>query len=658
MPSFIFAKVTADSLVMDRLFSYKRNLAPSISGFTDDFYLKYSFRTVRRNPTLIFVPTMYSIARGNRNYIGENIGRISFKAIDDYRIDQKTLKSTIPHNRKAMDVMMRFIIPNLYGISLFDKYMLSPFNYNNRIFYRYRISISDEGRACVNFTPKLNNTQLVKGFAIIDRYTGKIIHTRFSGEYDMVTFEVNAYMGDDDTPYALLPTRCDSKAVFKFMGNELRVRFYANFECKVPDIDSIDDKKAESIIDSVRPDPLERIEESIYREHIQENIAKDSAQATVVKRKNKMLKKTWDIVDDYILSGQDASNDNASVTLSPLFNPLYLSYSHSHGLAYKMDIGARYIFAPDRYITFTPRLGYNFKIKKFYFNAPLHYTFDAKRNGWVELTWANGNRITNSSVLEIIQEENRDTIDFSSLNLDYFDDEMVSLSGNMQITKHLEMALGFVYHLRSAVNRHEMEQLGKPSEYRSFAPMVTLTFRPHPEGPTFTANYERGLTNILQSNIKYERWEFDASFKKVLHSLRKYNLRAGGGFYTNKSTDYFVDFANFHDNYIPGGWDDDWTGDFQLLNSQWYNASKYYFRTNVSYESPLLLVTWIPLIGKYIETERIYANFLQIEHTRPYTEIGYGLTNRYFSIGLFASFLNGSFNEFGSKFSFELFRRW
>ncbi len=601
---------------------------------------------------------MYSIARGNRNYIGENIGRISFKAIDDYRIDQKTLKSTIPHNRKAMDVMMRFIIPNLYGISLFDKYMLSPFNYNNRIFYRYRISISDEGRACVNFTPKLNNTQLVKGFAIIDRYTGKIIHTRFSGEYDMVTFEVNAYMGDDDTPYALLPTRCDSKAVFKFMGNELRVRFYANFECKVPDIDSIDDKKAESIIDSVRPDPLERIEESIYREHIQENIAKDSAQATVVKRKNKMLKKTWDIVDDYILSGQDASNDNASVTLSPLFNPLYLSYSHSHGLAYKMDIGARYIFAPDRYITFTPRLGYNFKIKKFYFNAPLRYTFDAKRNGWVELTWANGNRITNSSVLEIIQEENRDTIDFSSLNLDYFDDEMVSLSGNMQITKHLEMALGFVYHLRSAVNRHEMEQLGKPSEYRSFAPMVTLTFRPHPEGPTFTANYERGLTNILQSNIKYERWEFDASFKKVLHSLRKYNLRAGGGFYTNKSTDYFVDFANFHDNYIPGGWDDDWTGDFQLLNSQWYNASKYYFRTNVSYESPLLLVTWIPLIGKYIETERIYANFLQIEHTRPYTEIGYGLTNRYFSIGLFASFLNGSFNEFGSKFSFELFRRW
>lgn len=658
MPSFIFAMVTTDSLVMDRIFSYKRNLAPDINGFTDDFYLKYTFRTVRRNPTLIFVPSMYSIARGNRNYIGENIGKITFKSIDNYSIEQKTMKSTIPHNRKAMDVMMKFIIPNLYGISLFDKYMLSPFNYNNRIFYRYRISMSDGDRVCVNFSPKLNNTQLVKGFAVVDRYTGKIIHTRFSGEYDMVTFEVNAYMGDDDSPYALLPTRCDSKAVFKFMGNEMRVRFFANFISSVPDVGSISGKSPEALIDSLRPDPLERIEEMIYEDHAAESTPRDSAEAKVVRRNNRMLKRTWDILDDYILSGQDASGRNASVTLSPLFNPLYMSYSHSHGLAYKMDIGARYTFAPYRYITFTPRLGYNFKIKKFFFNAPLRYTFNSRRRGWIELSWANGNRITNSSVLDIIKAENRDTIDFSSLNLDYFDDEVVNLSGNIQLTKHFEMALGFVYHKRTAVNKREMESLGKPSDYRSFAPMVTLTFRPYPEGPTFTANYERGLTDILKSNIKYERWEFDASFKKELHSLRKYNLRAGGGFYTNKSTDFFVDFDNFHDNYIPGGWDDDWTGDFQLLNSQWYNASKYYFRTNVSYESPLLLLTWIPLVGRYIETERVYVNFLQIEHTRPYTEIGYGLTNRYFSIGLFASFLNGKPNEFGSKFSFELFRRW
>lgn len=657
MPSFVYAGVTADSLVMDRMFSYRRNLAPNINGYTDDFYLKYSFRTMRRNPTLFFVPSMYSIAKGKRNYIGENIGRITFRSIDDYDIEQTTLKSTIPNNRKAMNVMMRFIIPNLYGISLFGEYMLSPFNHSNRFFYKYRISAIDKDRTCITFHPKLNNTQLIDGFAVVERLTGRIIHTRFTGEYDMVTFEVNAYMGSGDTPYALLPLKCESKATFRFMGNEIRVGFYADFGCKIPmrEPPTLQDEK---FLEKIRPDSLKSIEKSIYREHFEGNGPVDTSRTTRTRRSNKALKKAWDIVDDYILSGQDAGNKNVSVSLSPLFNPLYMSYSHSRGLAYKMNIGARYSFTPERYMTFTPRLGYNFKIKKFFFNTPLRYTFDSKHNGWIELEWANGNRITNSSVLDIIKTENRDTIDFSDLNLDYFDDELIRLNANMKLSKYFEVTMGIVYHRRTAVNKTEMEQLGKPSEYSSFAPEVKVTFRPYIDGPTFTANYERGLTGIFKSNIKYERWEFDASFKKSLLCLRQYSLRAGGGFYTNKSSDYFVDFANFHENYIPGGWDDDWTGDFQLLNSAWYNASNYYFRANASYSSPLLLLTWIPLVGRYIETERVYVNFLQIEHTRPYTEIGYGLTNRYFSVGLFGSFLNGKFHEFGSKFSFELFSRW
>ena len=49
-----------------------------------------------------------------------------------------------------------------------------------------------------------------------------------------------------------------------------------------------------------------------------------------------------------------------------------------------------------------------------------------------------------------------------------------------------------------------------------------------------------------------------------------------------------MDFANFRDNNLPEGWDDDWSGDFQLLDSRLYNESKYYVRSNITYESPLL----------------------------------------------------------------------
>lgn len=658
MSSFIFSKGKPDSLVMNRVFGYRRNFAPNIDGFEDYFYLKYTFKTVRRNPTLFFVPTMYSIAKGNRNYISENIGKITFRSINNYDIEQTTVKSTVRHNRKVMDIMSKFIIPNIYGVSLFGKDLLSPFNYNNRIYYKYRINFIDLQKSCITFIPRNKNTQLVSGYAVTDRLTGRIITLHLEGVYDMISFEINANMGDENSPFAIIPKRCESKATFKFMGNEINAKLYADLKSINTYKNGLRKNNMIIDIDSIRPITLSGFEEDIYKEYFANTQETDTIAKIITARRTKTLKKAIDILDDYVLSGQSIDRQNVSIHSSPLFNPLYLSYSHSRGLSYKMDIGTRYNFTVNSYITLTPRFGYNFKIKQFYFNTPLRFTFNSKKNGWIEFVWANGNRITNSSVLELLQTENRDTVDFSKLDLDYFDDQQLSLSGNFELNKHLEITAGLVYHQRIALNKEKMNELGKPFDYRSFAPYVKLTFTPFKYGPTFTTNYERGITGIFKSSIKYERFEFYASLKKYTHRLRQYNLRVGGGFYTDKSTNYFVDFANFHENYIPGGWNDDWAGDFQLLNSQWYNASKYYFRTNASYSSPLLLLTWIPFVGKYIETERLYANFLQIEHTRPYTEIGYGLTNRYFSAGIFCSFLNGDFHEVGSKFSFELFSRW
>ena len=132
----------------------------------------------------------------------------------------------------------------------------------------------------------------------------------------------------------------------------------------------------------------------------------------------------------------------------------------------------------------------------------------------------------------------------------------------------------------------------------------------------------------------------------------------GTGFYTMRNSDFFVDFSNFRDNNLPSGWDDDWAGQFQMLNSEWYNESNYYVRGHLSYDSPLLLLTWLPWVGKAIEMERLYVSALSIEHTRPYYEIGYGFTNRFFSAAVFGTILGRKFQEVGCKFTFELFRRW
>ena len=73
----------------------------------------------------------------------------------------------------------------------------------------------------------------------------------------------------------------------------------------------------------------------------------------------------------------------------------------------------------------------------------------------------------------------------------------------------------------------------------------------------------------------------------------------------------------------------------------------------------MMALSRLPLVGRYIETERLYAGILQIEriHT-PYIEVGYGMTNRFFSAGLFASFVNANFEEIGAKCTVELFKKW
>ena len=169
----------------------------------------------------------------------------------------------------------------------------------------------------------------------------------------------------------------------------------------------------------------------------------------------------------------------------------------------------------------------------------------------------------------------------------------------------------------------------------------------------------RGIKGFLKANTEYEKYEFDAQYKRPLPSLSSLQMRLGAGFYSHKGKDsYFLDYSNFKENNIPGGWNDNWANEFELLNSNWYNASKYYVRANLTYESPILLVAWIPWVGRFIEKERIYMNILDINRLHPYIEYGYGIATHIFSAGIFTAQQNGHFDGIGVRFGIELFRQW
>lgn len=650
-PSFLFAGDALDSLLLNRVFNYQRNYAHHVEGYQSNVYLKYSFFTDKRNFTLFLIPHMYSIAQGDRAYVGESYCRMMYNDLNDYEMKRQVSVGNIAHYGKALPTVLELLTPNLYNVCLFKQHILSPFHRTNAHYYRYRVTIIGNGLAVLAFKPILQNTQLVSGQAYVKFDTGQITMVELEGEYDMIDFKISIQQGESGLQ-SLLPKHCELDARFDFIGNHVRSYFDAYYDCPTTLPDTLESVNDMALMDKVRPVPLEETEQKVYDDYYQDD---DDTQDndTIAHHGSRFWKDImWDVVGDNLFTSINAGNDVASIRFSPLLNPQYLSYSHSRGLSYKIKMGARYNFSEHRYLTLNPELGYNFKFKQFYFTAPLRMTYNPKRDGYAEIVVGNGNRISNSSVIETI----KDSVDLSDLDL--FTDNHIEVRNNVEAFDWLAIMTSFTYHYRKAINAERMEALGKPTIYRSFSPVLSLKVTPWKNGPVFVLDYERGIKGVWKSNIGYERWEMDGVWKIPLHSLSLLNVRVGGGFYTNKSTSYFVDYANFRDNNVPGGWEDDWTGQFQLLNSAWYNASDYYIRTNLSYETPMFFATWLPLIGRYIETERIYASAAFLDHTRPYYEVGYGLTNRYFSAGFFASFLNGKFQDSGFKITLELFRKW
>ena len=660
MPSNVFAWdwEKKDSLILPRIYAYPQYHQPYTDSITDNIYIKLRFNVEKRNATLWLIPTMYSLAKDERQYIRETYSKFLYTNEHDFDIISQVKSGTIRHNRNAMPTLVDLITPKIYDESLFEGHILSPFHKANKRLYKYRQNInSADGTTRIDFTPKLYNTQLLNGYAIVETETGRILRTVFNGEFDMINFRTELNYSNQGGRF-ITPWRSSTAASFKFAGNRISANLTSMHNCKAELPDSILWAEGKATMDTFRPIPLTVEEEELYEKTEDYFPTPPAPEDTITKKPNFFKKIFWDTIGETLVTPIRAESEQTYFRLSPIIDPLAIRYSDSKGFSYKMKLRFQYTFSPHRYLTFNPYFGYNFKIKQIFFDAPLRMTYNPKRNGYAELTMGNGNRISNSTVAELIKEEFGDTLDFTNMDMNKFKNTYIRAYNNIMLFDWLDIETGLVFHRRSAVNKTMMTRYNMPTVYTSFAPMMGIKILPWEKGPLFTFTWERGFDKIFSSNISYERWESDVQWKIKMPGLRLLNLRAGYGTYSHREQNYFVDFDNFQETNLPDGWNDDWTGDFQLLNGSEFNRSDYYIRANASYESPLMIATWLPYVGKYIEKERFYINSVLLERTRPYYEIGYGFTNRYISVAAFASFKNSHFQNTGFKFDFELFRRW
>ena len=696
-------EISADSII-ERVMTFAPSYESIVSDYRANLYIKGKMNIQKKNFILRYVPSMFRLQKGVREYLLETYSDLHYTAPNIYDQKVKASQGTVRGNR-GLPGLLEYFNVNIYSSSLLnDERLLSPLAKNGKKYYKYRIDsvMGDPNNLDyrIRFIPRTKSDQLVGGYMIVSSNVWSVREIRFSGRSELITFTCWIKMGEVGKKDEFLPVRYDVEALFKFLGNKVDGNYTASLDYKSIELKERKVRKKEkkkynlsesfslqcdtnayktdaSTFGVLRPIPLSEGEKQLYKDYM---YRRDTVS---VQRKSKS-QAFWGTMGDLMVEDYKFNLSNiGSVRFSPFINPLLFSYSGSNGLSYRQDFRYNRIFRGDKWLRIVPKLGYNFTRKEFYWSLNADFEYWPQKRGFFRLNVGNGNRIYSSKVLDELKAMPDSIFNFDLIHLDYFKDLYFNFFHSVEVTNGLDISVGFSAHKRTAVERSRFVITGDypmpPPEfmdkfkntYISFAPRIRVEWTPglyyYMNGkrkinlrsfyPTFSVDYERGIKDVFKSTGEYERIEFDLQHQIRLGLMRNIYYRFGFGAFTNQDELYFVDFVNFSRHNLPVGWNDEIGGVFQVLDGRWYNSSRRYVRGHFTYEAPFLVLRHLMKYTRYVQNERIYVSALSMPHLQPYLEVGYGIGTHIFDLGVFVSSENWKFGGIGCKFTFELFNR-
>lgn len=706
--SSVLNPYTQQSISVDSIIARVMTFAPFYEGIVNEYraslYIKGKMNIEKKNFILRYVPSMFRLQKGVSEYMLETYSDLHFTAPNIYDQKVKAAQGTMRGNR-GLPGLLEYFRVNIYSSTLLnDERLMSPLAANGHKYYRYRIDsvMGDPNNLDyrIRFSPRTKSDQLVGGYMIVSSNVWSVREIRFSGRSELITFTCQIKMGDVGRKDEFLPLRYDVEARFNFLGNKVDGNYTASLDYKSIELkekkvrkkskqnynlsesfslqcDTNAYKTDASTFAVMRPIPLNEGEKKLYQEYA-------TRSDTLLKVDKTKSQTFWGTMGDLMLEDYKFNMSNiGSVRFSPFINPLLFSYSGSNGLSYRQDFRYNRLFRGDKLLRIVPKMGYNFKRKEFYWSINTDFEYWPQKRGFFRMKVGSGNRIYSSEMLDELEAMPDSIFNFDLIHLDYFKDLYFSFQHSVEVTNGLDVSLGFSAHQRTAVEPSRFVITGDypmpPPEfmekfkntYISFAPRLRVEWTPalyyYMNGkrkinlrslyPTFSVDYERGIKDVFKSTGQYEKMEFDVQHKIQMGLMRNIYYRFGFGMFTNQEELYFVDFANFSRNNLPVGWNDEIGGVFQLLDGRWYNSSRYYVRGHFTYEAPFLILRHLMKYTRYVQNERFYVSALSMPHLQPYLEVGYGIGTHIFDVGVFIGSENWKINQFGCKFTFELFNR-
>ena len=677
-----------------------------VDHYSADLYIKGKMNVRKRNHLIKIVPSMFKLEKNVREYIIESLNDIHYTAPNSYDLKVRAVSGTIPVQKGPSGSMSDYFNMNVYSSTLLSDKLLSPLAKNAKKHYYYLLdSVTgpvDDLRYKILIIPRNKSSQLVSGYMVVSDQLWSLREIYLEGVLEFVRFKIKVEMGEKGNE-EFLPKKFDVDIFFNFVGNKIDGSYSAYF--KYNDIVLSDIKKrierkrskydlTEQFVlttDSstyftdtahfarIRPIPLNGQEQNIYRNYV---LRHDTIKANRIPKTRSQV--FFGQVGEVLLSNYTVDMARfGSVRCSPLINPLLVSYSKNNGFSYRQEFKYNRLFAGDRLLKVVPRIGYNFTRKEFYWRIRSDFDYLPKKRASIHIDVGNGNRIYSSDVLDDIKSTADSVFDFEKLHLDYFKDLYFTFTHDIEVINGLTVSVGFTTHRRTPVEKPDFVSIlaSTPGEfhtlnnvrsaYISFAPRARISWTPglyyymsgnrkvnlRSDYPTFTLDWERGIKGVFKSTGEYERLEFDMQHQIRLGLMRNIYYRVGLGGFTNQKQMFFVDFVNFARSNLPVGWNDDIGGTFQLLDARWFNSSDRYLRGHFTFESPFLFWPHLIKYTNLIQNERLYLNVLFEPHLNPFLEFGYGIGTHIFDVGLFVSWQNNHFGEFGFKFTFELFNK-
>lgn len=694
--------------IMEKIYAFAPVFEKTINNYSAEIYIKGKVHIRKKNGLIRFFPTMFHLRKGVRDYMVETVEELRYTAPDQYDQKVRATVGTVSEFWEADGRLPEYFRIKVYSPTIIYDKLISPLSESAKKMYRFSLDsvYADQGvrQFKISFTPRKKSFQLVEGYLIVSDNVWSIRELRIGGHSEMFRFNNLIKMGAVGTKEELVPLHYELKGTFHLAGNVIDADYLAvvkysqineadyteiaapvspkskydlteAFTLRTDTNASIQDT---ALFNALRPIELTSAEKNNYDLYFA-NIGR--AQRVPQKRKTKN-QEFWGSLGEALIERYTLNlKDFGSVRCSPLLNPLLLSYSKRNGLSYKQTFRYNKLFAGDRLLKVEPRIGYNLKQKEFYWQVKGGFDYMPKTRTSINWDFGKGNPIYNHELIDELLSMPDTLFDYSKIHLDYFSNFYFRLYHTWEIVNGLKLDMGVYLHRRSEIERSRFipvtdntppEVLNKfRHSYNSFAPEIKVTWTPHQyyymngdrkinlssKYPTFTFDWERGIKGVINHSCSYERFEFDYQQNIDLGVMQNLFLRFGWGIFTNTEELYFADFEQLKHHNLPVDWDDEIGGVFQLLDGDWYNSSRKYVKGHLTYESPLLLLHHFNKLTQNVLAERIYFNILAMPHLVPYTEIGYGIGTHIFDLGIFASFDKLKYQEFGFKFTFELFNR-